>query len=82
MLFNSYGFILFFLPVTFFVYFWVGSRRHMYGAAWLTAVTFSKWVVELAYVSLLLASILFNYGIGRLLARERPPAWLGRKALS
>jgi alginate O-acetyltransferase complex protein AlgI len=83
MLFNSYSFILFFLPVTFFVFFWAGARRHMYGAAWLTAASlfFYGWWNP-SYVGLLLASIAFNYGVGLLLVRDQPPAWLpSRKAL-
>jgi alginate O-acetyltransferase complex protein AlgI len=83
MLFNSYSFILFFLPLTWLVFFWVGARRHLYGAAWLTAASlfFYGWWNP-AYVWLLLGSILFNYGVGLLLARTERPAWLpGTKAL-
>ena len=83
MLFNSYGFIFLFLPVTFFVFFVVGGRRAMHGAAWLTLASlfFYGWWNPV-YVALLLASIVFNYGVGLLLARESPPAWMpGRRTL-
>ncbi len=69
--------------VTFLVFFWLGSRRHVYGAAWLTAASlfFYGWWNP-AYVWLLLGSILFNYGVGLLLGRKQCPAWVpGRKAL-
>ena len=77
MLFNSYSFICFFPPATFFGFFWLGSRRHIYGAAWLTAASlfFYGWWNP-AYVGLLLGSILFNYGVGLLLLRERSALWL------
>lgn len=83
MLFNSYGFIFLFLPVTFFVFFIVGARRHLYGAAWLTLASlfFYGWWNPI-YVTLLLGSILFNYSVGALIARDDRPAWApGEKPL-
>ena len=83
MLFNSYSFIFLFLPVTFVVFFAVGARRHLYGAAWLTLASlfFYGWWNPV-YVTLLLASILVNYSFGVLIASDDRPAWLpGKKAL-
>ena len=77
MLFNSYSFIFLFLPVTFVVFFRLGYRRPLHAAAWLALASlfFYGWWNP-AYVGLLLASIVFNYWVGLLLARDRPPAWL------
>src|SRR5947207_13747751 len=83
MLFNSYSFIFLFLPVAFFVFFLVGARRHEYGAAWLTfaSLFFYGWWNPV-YVTLLVCSIVFNYWIGLLIARDDRPAWApGKKAL-
>jgi D-alanyl-lipoteichoic acid acyltransferase DltB (MBOAT superfamily) len=83
MLFNSYSFIFLFLPVTLCVFFVVGSRRHMYGAAWLTLASlfFYGWWNPV-YVALLLISIGVNYCVGLLLAKDGRPAWAsGKKTL-
>ena len=70
MLFNSYGFILVFLPVTLLVYFLIGARdHHRLAIAWLVAASFffyGWW--NPAYVSLILISILFNYSLGTVLS--------------
>jgi D-alanyl-lipoteichoic acid acyltransferase DltB (MBOAT superfamily) len=77
MLFNSYPFIFVFLPIALFGYF--ASRRLGAHApiVWLALASllfyaFSNW----PFVALLLASIVFNYGIGWLLisGRLRPNA--------
>ena len=70
MLFNSYSFILLYLPITFAIFFAVGARRPLYAAAWLAAASlfFYGWWNPV-YVFLLLASIAFNYTIGRILAQ-------------
>ena len=75
MLFNSYGFIFFFLPVTFVVFFAIGARHRLLAAAWLTAASlffYGWWNPK--YVVLLSASIVFNYATGRLLAAHQAPA--------
>ncbi len=71
MLFNSYSFLLLYLPVTAFVFFRLGAYSHKLAAAWLAAASlfFYGWWNP-AYVGLLLASIFFNYGVGIALARE------------
>ena len=71
MLFNSYPFLLLFLPVTAIVFFRLGAYSHRLAAVWLGAASlffYGYW--NPAYVGLLLASIFFNYGIGLALARE------------
>lgn len=65
MLFNSYGFIFLFLPLTLLVFFWLARFGHRISALWLAAVSlffYGYW--NPAYVGLLLASIIFNYGVG------------------
>ena len=82
MLFNSYNFIFLFLPVTFFGFFIVGARNHLYGAGWLTLASlfFYGWWNPI-YVTLLLASIAFNYCVGVLIARNHQTEWApGKKA--
>ena len=70
MLFNSYTFILLFLPVAVGVFFALGRISHALAAGWLVAASlfFYAWWSP-AYVGLLLGSVLFNYAMGRTLAR-------------
>ncbi len=66
MLFNSYVFIFLFLPVTFLGFkFLIGLGDRHLAIAWLVAASlfFYGWWNP-AYLSLILSSILFNYGIG------------------
>jgi D-alanyl-lipoteichoic acid acyltransferase DltB (MBOAT superfamily) len=69
-LFNSYTFLLVFLPVVLGGFFLLGRHSPRWAAAWLAAasVFFYGWWNP-AYVGLLLGSILFNYVIGYSLAR-------------
>ncbi len=77
MLFNSPGFLFLFLPVLLLVFYPLGRRNPRWAAAWLTlgSLFFYAWWNPV-YVLVLLASILFNYGVGRRLVRlgERAPA--------
>ena len=71
MLFNSYVFLFAFLPATL-LGFWLASRsgRPRLGLWWLNAVSlffYAWWAPK--YTALLLVSVLFNFGIGRLMAR-------------
>ena len=74
MLFNSYSFILAFLPVSLAVFFAVGARHHLAAAAWLTLASlfFYGWW-DPRYVVLLLASIAWNFSIGRIIAQSTAP---------
>lgn len=72
MLFNSYGFILFFLPVVLAVYFALGQRCHQrIVLAWLvvSSLFFYGWWNPV-YLLLLLPSILINYLLGREIGTE------------
>ena len=73
MLFNSYFFILVFLPVTLLVFFTLGRRGGRRAAiGWLVAASlfFYGWWNP-AYLGLIVASILFNYTIGTVLGDQR-----------
>lgn len=70
MLFNSYPFILLFLPTTLLVFFLLAKFTHRLAAAWLAAASifFYGWWNPI-YAFLLLASIGLNYAFGVRLAR-------------
>ncbi len=70
MLFNSYEFIFLFLPITFFIYFYLNQKRLTeIGKGFLVFASlffYSWWNV--AYLPLILVSMLFNYAVGHQLS--------------
>lgn len=70
MLFNSWQFILVFLPIVFFCYFWLTRARLTVAAkTWLVAASFFFYAYwNPIYLPLLLASLLANFAIGNSLA--------------
>ncbi len=83
MLFNSYPFIIFFLPITLFVFFRIGAwGHHRIAISWLVATSlfFYGWWNP-AYLGLLIGSVLFNYGIGIGLATGSSAPSFGKKGL-
>ncbi len=80
MLFNSYAFLFLFLPLTFAFFYLLGRTSRALAALWLFAASlfFYGWWNP-AYVSLLLASILFNYAAGMALSRAHRSGNDGRK---
>ena len=83
MLFNSYPFILIFLPIALFVFFRIGARgHHRIAISWLVAASlfFYGWWNP-AYLGLLIGSVLFNYGVGVGLAMGSSASSLGKKGL-
>ncbi len=72
MLFNSYEFIFLFLPITFFVYFYLNSVRLTEAAkgflVFSSLLFYSWWNV--VYLPLILSSMLFNYVVGNMLSRH------------
>ncbi len=72
MLFNSFEFILGFLPVTAAVFFAIGRVNRLAAAAWLAAASlfFYGWWNP-RYVPLLAGSVLFNFSMGMWIARRR-----------
>ena len=72
MLFNSYEFIFAFLPITFFIYFYLNSKRLTHaskGFLVFASLFFYSWW-NIAYLPLILISMLFNYTIGNSLAKS------------
>jgi D-alanyl-lipoteichoic acid acyltransferase DltB (MBOAT superfamily) len=69
MLFNSYTFVLIFLPLTLAGYYWLARFDHRYSAAWVAAMSVAFYGYTLVtYIPLLLISIAFNYLVGRSIA--------------
>ena len=72
MLFNSYEFIFAFLPITFFIYFYLNSKRLTHaskGFLVFASLFFYSWW-NIAYLPLILISMLFNYTIGNSLSKN------------
>ncbi|MGZ5584938.1 MAG: MBOAT family O-acyltransferase, partial [Usitatibacter sp.] len=72
MLFNSFEFILIFLPAVLVGYFALGRVHRRWAVGWLAAASvafYGYWNPK--YVALLLASVLFNFAAGRAVARAR-----------
>jgi D-alanyl-lipoteichoic acid acyltransferase DltB (MBOAT superfamily) len=78
-LFNSFAFVLVFLPLVWAVFLAVRRRRAWAGAAWLLAASlfFYGWWHP-PYLALLGASILANFGIGRAVEAARAAGQGGR----
>jgi len=71
LLFNSYEFIFIFLPITFFIYFYLNGKRLTEVAKGFLVFSslffYSYW--EIKYLPIILISMLFNYVIGTTLSR-------------
>ncbi len=84
MLFNSYEFIFVFLPITFFIYFYLNKKRLTEvskGFLVFASLFFYSWW-NIAYLPLMLISILFNYVLGNQLSRyEEKKKCCSKKAL-
>jgi alginate O-acetyltransferase complex protein AlgI len=87
MLFNSYEFIFFFLPITFGIYFWLNKKRlTQVSKAWLVfaSLFFYSWW-NIIYLPLILGSILFNFAVGSTITKmgseKSPKKGFSRKAL-
>ena len=66
MLFNSYEFIFAFLPITFFIYFYLNHKRlteASKGFLVFSSLFFYSWW-NIAYLPIILSSMLFNYVVG------------------
>jgi len=83
MLFNSYEFIFFFLPITFWVYFWLNHKRLTYASkGWMVAASlffYSWWNV--LYLPLILGSILVNFILGTTLSKGENAKGISRKTI-
>ena len=72
MLFNTFQFILIYLPLTFIGFFVLARFSHQYAAFWLalaSLVFYGIW--DYHYIPLLLGSIIFNYWTASLIANEQ-----------
>jgi D-alanyl-lipoteichoic acid acyltransferase DltB (MBOAT superfamily) len=77
MLFNSYPFLLGFLPIVFIGFLCIGRYSHHAACLWLAAASifFYGWW-NLRFVPLLVVSILFNYGMARAIQATKSRALL------
>jgi len=83
LLFNSHIFIFAFLPITFFVYFYLNSKRLTEASKAflvLSSLFFYSWW-NIAYLPIILVSMLFNYIIGVSLSKENTHIKMSKKTL-
>ena len=83
MFFNSYEFIFLFLPITFFVYFYLNKKRLTQlskGFLVFSSLFFYSWW-SINYLPLILLSMFFNYNIGNQLSKEHNEKGLKRNIL-
>ncbi len=83
MIFNSSEFLFIFLPLCFFIYFYLIQQRLIIGAkAFLvfSSLFFYSWW-EISYLPLILSSMLFNYVIGSSLNEKIKPIQFPKKSL-
>lgn len=83
MLFNSYEFIFAFLPITFFIYFYLNQKRLTEAAKGFlvfSSLFFYSWW-NIVYLPLILGSMLFNYIIGESLSKTAEHRRVNRKSL-
>ncbi|WP_088007023.1 MBOAT family O-acyltransferase [Indiicoccus explosivorum] len=72
MIFNSFEFIFLFLPVVWLLYYILGRIKVPFAKGWLLAASlffYGYW--NPAYLPLILASMLINYGVGGFLGRNK-----------
>lgn len=73
MLFNSYEYIFLFLPISIVLYFYLNKKQLIFAAkVWLAFASlffYSYW--NIAYLPLILFSIIFNYAIGAALRKQK-----------
>ena len=83
MLFNSYIFIFLFLPLSFFIYFFLLQKRLIVSAKSFlifSSLFFYSWW-NIIYLPLILGSLLFNYSIGVVLGRNSEKSKINKKFL-
>ncbi len=73
MIFSSWQFILLFLPISFFVYFWLNRKRKIIGGKiWLVSISlifYAYW--NIYYLPLIAGSIFINFAIGTKLSKAQ-----------
>jgi len=79
MLFNSYGFIFLFLPITFAAFYATSKRAGLAATVLVAASLFFYGWWDWRYLALLLGSIVVNFYSGRAIARAHEAGEAGRK---
>jgi alginate O-acetyltransferase complex protein AlgI len=82
-LFNSYEFIFLFLPITFFIYFYLNHKRLTVvgkGVLVISSLFFYSWWNPI-YLPLILVSMVFNYSIGTSLTKDKEHTKVSKKQL-
>jgi len=83
LLFNSYEFIFVFLPIVFFIYFYLSSKKLVVGAkgflVFASLFFYSWWNV--IYLPIILSSMLFNYVIGNSLTKKEHKSSFNKKSI-
>ena len=83
MLFNSYEFIFVFLPITFFLYFYLNKKKLTKASknilVFSSLLFYSCW--NILYLPIICLSILFNYTIGNMLNNEAKYSTLSKKTI-
>jgi len=83
LLFNSVEYIFFFLPISFFIYFFLLNKRLIVGAKGFlvfASLFFYSWWNPI-YLPIILVSMLFNYTIGNVLSRDASHAKVSKKSI-
>jgi len=82
MLFNSYEFILVFLPICLLVFYWLGKTNHERALVWLVLASlfFYGWWNP-AYLILIISSMVINFTIGTTLSKNQDPGRQKRKKI-
>jgi alginate O-acetyltransferase complex protein AlgI len=76
MLFNSYAFLLVFLPLVLLGFAWLSGRHQLATVLFLVVASFAfyAWSSPLGHVALLALSVLFNFGVGLALLSTKNPS--------
>jgi D-alanyl-lipoteichoic acid acyltransferase DltB (MBOAT superfamily) len=83
LLFNSYEFIFAFLPITFLIYFYLNHKRLTEASkvflAFSSLFFYSWW--NIAYLPIILLSMIFNYIVGKYLNNDEGHHWFSKKSI-
>ena len=83
MLFNSFEFIFLFLPIVFFIYFYLNKKKLVTTSKIflvLSSLFFYSWW-NIVYLPLILLSMIFNFTIGKLILKNKESEFLSKKRL-
>ena len=83
MLFNSFEFIFLFLPIVFFIYFYLNKKKLVTTSKIflvLSSLFFYSWW-NIVYLPLILLSMIFNFTIGKLILKNKENEFLSKKRL-